>query len=713
LKYQWKFNGTNIFGATNADLIFDPILLANAGNYQLVVSNSSTFISSGISSNPVVLVKSFGYLATDPPLTLTNAVALAVGNMAQGTVSGHYLALRSDGKITAWGTANYGETNPPASVSNSIVTAISAGFASSMALRSDGIPIAWGYSISGITNAPTNANYITAIASGGYHELALRADETVVAWGNNNVGQANVPVSATNVVGIAAGFQHSLALRANGTVVGWGNSGSGGPAIIPQNLTNVIALAAGLSHSLALRADGTVVQWGNGIANYPVPAEATNVVAISASQNHNVALRADGSLVVWGFYYNGTSSITNDFANVIQIASGGDHDLVMFGTRAPAITINPYSRNLFKGSNTLFAAKAAGAQPMSYQWQYNGSNIAGATNDTFSLTNLQFAQSGSYQLVVSNSYGVATSKAGNLLVSLPLANSIDQTQSTITSSGAVQWFGQTNVTHDGIDAAQSGSISDGQETILQSSVKSGPGQVSFWWKVSSESGFDFLEFRINGVVQATISGEVDWQQQMFPIPGGTTILQWRYFKNGSGSGGQDAAWVDQVAFPPVITSQPTNQTVNAGANVNFTFGLSGFGPFTYFWKQNGTNSVGGNSATLTLTNVGRAQNGSYSVTVTNAGGSVTSSNAILKVLVPQQIGAPTLLPDGTFQFTSGDFDGGQLSPSDLANFELQASEDLLTWQTLSNALTLTNGTLYFRDADQTNFPARYYRILEH
>jgi hypothetical protein len=347
---------------------------------------------------------------------------------------------------------------------------------------------------------------------------------------------------------------------------------------------------------------------------------------------------------------------------------------------------------------------------------FNGANISGATNDSLVLTNMQFAQSGAYQLVVSNRYGITASKSAKVVVSIPLAQALDFESTTWTSTGASAWFGQTNTTHDHIDAARSGDIDHGQETILQTILKTGPMQISFWWKVSSEIGFDKLEFLVNGVVQATISGEVDWQQRIIPIPVGSPLLQWRYSKDGSGSIGQDAGFVDQISLvpnPPVITVQPVGKTVNLGSNVTFSVGVSGTGPFGFKWRKNETNFLGGNSSLLNLNNVGRAQNGIYSVTVTNAGGSVTSSNAILKVLVPQQLSAPTLLPDGTFQFSSTDADGGLLSAEDLVNLELQASDDLTNWVALPNGLSLTNGTLLLKDAEQTNFPARFYRIVEH
>jgi hypothetical protein len=126
--------------------------------------------------------------------------------------------------------------------------------------------------------------------------------------------------------------------------------------------------------------------------------------------------------------------------------------------------------------------------------------------------------------------------------------------------------------------------------------------------------------------------------------------------------------------------------------------------------------MGGNSPVLTLNNAGRAQNGNYSVTVTNfsiPNNSIVSSNAVLKVLVPQLLGSPLLLPDGSFQLTSTDADGGLLSPSDLANFEAQGSTNLVNWVTLPGALSLTNGMLLLQDNTLSNYPTRFYRLLEH
>ena len=69
-------------------------------------------------------------------------------------------------------------------------------------------------------------------------------------------------------------------------------------------------------------------------------------------------------------------------------------------------------------------------------------------------------------------------------------------------------FHQESTYYSGVDAAQSGDIADSEESWMQTSVQ-GEGTVTFWWKVSSESGYDELEFYLDDVRQHYISGEVE------------------------------------------------------------------------------------------------------------------------------------------------------------------------------------------------------------
>ncbi|HEV2695324.1 MAG TPA: immunoglobulin domain-containing protein [Verrucomicrobiae bacterium] len=733
LRYQWFFSPTNrsylpVFNATNDTLTFDPALASQSGTYYIAVSNLVSGTTSAPVSVRVLFARAWGYQAiTNPPVNVTNCIALATGG-ASASLNGHYLALGSDGKVTSWasGTVNYGETNVSA-LSNSIVTAIAANYQSSLALKSDGTVYAWGYFGYGQTNPPAGLSSVIAIAAGGYHDLALKADGTVTGWGatqGNNYGQATNNSAATNVVAIAAGSLHSLALRNDGTVVAWGY-GSDGSTAVPFGLTNVIAIAAGSGISAALRANGTVVDWGGSIANYPVPSNLSNVVAISASSVHVTALKNDGTVVSWGFFNPGTITSNNfvppDLTNVVGLASGGDHDIALFGTRAPFFTVQPWNRTVTYSklgvATITLAAKAAGVQPVRYQWLLNGTNYPNATNDTLTLRGDPPSQlpPGAYQLVASNSYGVTVSKPAKVTLVIPLGEAVDATNLNWTTTGSTPWYGQTNIAHDGFDAARSGSIGGSQETILQTTlVTNFSGQATFWWKVSSEQFFDTLEFRVNGTVQGSISGEVDWQQASFPVPAGTNLLQWRYSKDATFDSGLDAGFVDQFAFvagPPVITNQPNSVVANLGANVTLSVGAIGVPQLKYQWWKNGQ-AVGPNASTLGMNNVTRANAGSYYVTVTNISGVATSSVAVVRVNVPQLLGTPQILPDGSLQLTSTDANGGLLQPSDLANFEALVSSDMVNWTPLPNALSFTNGMLQLQDTSRTNFTTRFYRIVE-
>lgn len=118
------------------------------------------------------------------------------------------------------------------------------------------------------------------------------------------------------------------------------------------------------------------------------------------------------------------------------------------------------------------------------------------------------------------------------------------------SGGSAQWQADTATTHDGTDAAATGTLSDSQRCWAETTV-TGPGLLSFWWKVSSESDYDFLRFSVNGTEQAgRISGNVDWQLRTFTLAVGSQALRWSYTKDGSDTSGSDCGWLDQIQFVP-------------------------------------------------------------------------------------------------------------------------------------------------------------------
>jgi arabinogalactan endo-1,4-beta-galactosidase len=97
---------------------------------------------------------------------------------------------------------------------------------------------------------------------------------------------------------------------------------------------------------------------------------------------------------------------------------------------------------------------------------------------------------------------------------------------------------------------------------------------------------------------------------------------------------------------PFVLSQPTNATTLAGGNVAFNATVIGANPLTYQWQQNGTNLANGpgisgaNTTNLSLTGVTSSSTTNYTLVITNVYGSVTTSVAMLTVLVPPTITTP-------------------------------------------------------------------------
>jgi hypothetical protein len=80
------------------------------------------------------------------------------------------------------------------------------------------------------------------------------------------------------------------------------------------------------------------------------------------------------------------------------------------------ITRQPVALNVRPGSNALFGVVATGISPVTYQWRFNGTNLPNATNATLLVTNAQLDAGGSYDVIVSNSYGPVMSVPAALAI---------------------------------------------------------------------------------------------------------------------------------------------------------------------------------------------------------------------------------------------------------------------------------------------------------
>lgn len=114
---------------------------------------------------------------------------------------------------------------------------------------------------------------------------------------------------------------------------------------------------------------------------------------------------------------------------------------ITYANTPPSITTQPANRTVNVGQPAEFSVVASGASPLSYQWQRNMTNIAGATSSSYTLTSAQASDNGAgFRVVVTNPFGTATSNEAVLTVASNVAPTATITQPT---AGAVYSGGQT------------------------------------------------------------------------------------------------------------------------------------------------------------------------------------------------------------------------------------------------------------------------------
>lgn len=111
-------------------------------------------------------------------------------------------------------------------------------------------------------------------------------------------------------------------------------------------------------------------------------------------------------------FFGGSSSGVS--GNKTSPNYGGGDIWVLKLEGPPRITAQPQSRSVAVGKSVTFNVTVAGVAPLNYQWLFNGTNIAGATGPTLTLTNTTHTQAGFYSVIVTNRFGTVTSTRAQL-----------------------------------------------------------------------------------------------------------------------------------------------------------------------------------------------------------------------------------------------------------------------------------------------------------
>ncbi len=121
--------------------------------------------------------------------------------------------------------------------------------------------------------------------------------------------------------------------------------------------------------------------------------------------------------------------------------------------------------------------------------------------------------------------------------------------SNFTMSGNKSWYVTSSTAASGSYSLRSGSITHNQSSCFSFTESTTSGSFSFYYRISSESGYDYLRFYLNGSSSTYGSGSQSWRQYVLTVSSGTNTFKWCYTKDGSVSSGYDAAWIDDIQMP--------------------------------------------------------------------------------------------------------------------------------------------------------------------
>jgi len=155
---------------------------------------------------------------------------------------------------------------------------------------------------------------------------------------------------------------------------------------------------------------------------------------------------------------------------------------------------------------------------------------------------------------VSGGYGDTTTyftKAGVIMENFETGNFSKFKWDT----SAVRWIADTTDKWEGRYSARSGRIGDSDTSWLSITLNILVNDsISFYRKVSSEDGWDFLKFYIDGQEKGAWSGLSTWSQFKYPVTAGKHTFRWSYEKDESQFSYADCAWIDYIIFPTFQTS---------------------------------------------------------------------------------------------------------------------------------------------------------------
>ena len=624
--YQWQFNGLDIGGETQVSLTLSNLAPENSGNYAVVVSNAGGSVTSSaatlaVSIAPTITQQPQGIevLAGTPvtfEVTVSGTEPLTYQWQFNGAAidgaTGRSLSL-SD--VTADAAGDYGvtATNAAGSVTSDAATLVVVQ------------PVL-------ITGQPQDQT-VTAGAGASFRVTATGAAPLGFQWrlaGVDITGATEPTLSLNNVQAIDAGAYSVVVSNVAGPVSSAAATLTVNVGVVILDQPQSVTVTSGGSASFSVLASGTpapTFQWrldGNDIAGATGPSLSVDAVTPANAGSYSV---------------------------VVQNVAGSvpSADAVLAVIIPPSIETQPQSQTVDLAASVTFSVLAIGDAPLSYQWQKNGGNLAGATGQSFTISNVQAGDSGSYGVVVENPGGAVPSDAASLTVNLP---PIESGNSAASAPAPIE---DTSGSFDG-----GSSFSGGGQVARRNAPPAAGEERWFAWRAPANgivrfdtagSTFDTVLTIYTGTPEdlTEIASDDDrggflTSEVRFNATAGMTYLI--NVKGFGNAGGQIVVSFDLIATSqklPVLTS-PRSVTAVVGSDVSLTVAATGT-DLAFQWLRNGTEIAGETGATLQLSNVQETDALSYTVRV-------TSTTVVANPVSVESL--PTLLHVGTVNSLSAD-----------------------------------------------------------
>jgi hypothetical protein len=274
--------------------------------------------------------------------------------------------------------------------------------------------------------------------------------------------------------------------------------------------------------------------------------------------------------------------------NLYGVVPSDEAQLFVGAPTPPLIITQPLSRTVSAGSNVAFSVSTTGSDPRFYQWQFEGTNIANATNSSYTVVNAQGPLEGTYRVIVTNFFGAVTSSNALLAVNDSPPVIITQPLSRTNAAGTTAAFTVKVI---------------------------GTAPLSFQWS------FDGV------VVPNGTNASLSVADVQRDDAGSYSVR----VSNAFGFATSSNALLSVIETAPIIVTQPQNKISYTGSSAKFSVKAIGSEPLGYQWRKAGVEISFATNSTYARTNIHTSDEDAYSVVVSNALGWVISAEATLTV----------------------------------------------------------------------------------